>query len=202
MNRCQELETLWQSMPALKKLADDNWQTLLAHVKNCIVCLRNRREQKKMQEQRKFNLIKKLTEEKRNKKVAPINKNNILFRCPEHQSLITSFGKTEMSELTEEEWDKIFEHSDNCPLCQFSGKKIGIMLELALPSALEEGVRKDGFPLLGIPPNFIDLRDPELELKEYILRQRPLSHIMDNMDEKLRGELLGDVLALKKRKKA
>jgi len=57
-----------------------------------------------------------------------------LHECEIEKNLINSFGKKSINKLTPEEWEKVFEHNDDCKICQ----SINVDFEDTLRSSLTE----------------------------------------------------------------
>ena len=45
-------------------------------------------------------------------------------KCPEREKIMASFGKKSNFELTDEEWDKIREHTKECSICKANNAKV------------------------------------------------------------------------------
>ena len=136
---CSEIIEMFKS---LNSLSPKEWRYIIRHTDDCNSC--------------KLKLVKKMGSGKsggnyskniylitiiklRNSFVRDI-KGYIweLHECEIEKNLINSFGEKSINKLTPEEWEKIFEHNDDCKICQ----SINVDFENTLRSTLTEVLKK------------------------------------------------------------
>lgn len=85
-------------------------------------------------------------------------------QCPEEAKILASFGKKFYRELTNSEWEKIFEHIDKCAICQQNEKA---PIAYPISKIIEKAVRNYEWRKR-IEVIEMILENPEMELMEIL----------------------------------